>query len=253
MFPNLSRSKVISYLTPIPTIFVTTCTDVHCSNQAHCDEIDKFARDILSCIESAAFETLPIVKQGQSKKEKNIHAGWSEEVKPFRDNAYFWSQIWKSAGKPQNCELHRIMKRTRNLYHYQYKKCKKSEEMIKRNKLLNACLNSDKDLFEEIKKMRRTNEVVASSMDGKTEDIPGHFKEIYSQLYNSVDDREDLEKICDTVEQKINFSSIYDVKKVTPSIVKEASKNLQPNILYVHSPLTASKMDLTIFMIFFPC
>ena len=126
--------------------------------------------------------------------------------------------------------------------------------MIKRNKLLNASINSDKDLFDEITKKRRTNEVVASSMDGKTEDIPGHFKEIYSQLYNSVDDREDLEKICDTVEQKINFTSIYDVKKVTPSIVKEASKNLsQINwILYVHSPLTASKMDLTIFMIFFP-
>ena len=32
---------------------------------------------------------------------------------------------------------------------------------------MNACINSDKDLFDEITKMRRTNEVVASSMDGK--------------------------------------------------------------------------------------
>ena len=102
-FPTELGVKLSQILVPI---CVTTCKDVHCRNQTHCDEIDNFARNILSCIESAAFETLPIVKQGQSKKEKNIHAGWSEEVKPFRDNAYFWSQIWKSAGKPQNCELH---------------------------------------------------------------------------------------------------------------------------------------------------
>ena len=57
----------------------------------------------------------------------------------------------------------------------------KSEEIIKRNKLLDACLNSDKDVFAEIKKLRRTNDNVATSMDGETEDIPGHFKEI--QVY----------------------------------------------------------------------
>ena len=29
-------------------------------------------------------------------------------------------------------------------------------------------------------------------MDGKKDDIPGHFKNIYSKLYNSVDDKEEF-------------------------------------------------------------
>ena len=107
------------------------------------------------------------------------------------------------------------MKRTRNLYHYQFKKCQKSEQIIKRNKLLDACLNSDKDVFEEIKKLRRTDADVATSMDGETNDIPAHFKNIYSELFNSVDDKDDIANICETVENKI---SIYDVRKVTPAV-----------------------------------
>ena len=92
-------------------------------------------------------------------------------------------------------------------------------------------------------------------MDGETEDIPGHFKDIYGQLFNSVDDKEDLIKISDTVESKINFTSIYDVQKVTPAIVKEASKNLKKN---KSDPLFSFSTDciktvLTIFMKVFPC
>ena len=55
------------------------------------------------------------------------------------------------------------------------------------------------------------------------------FKEIYSNLFNSVDDKGDMAKICETVEQKINFTSIQDVQKVTPVIVKKAAENLKKN------------------------
>ena len=57
--------------------------------------------------------------------------GWNEEVKQFRDEAFFWSQLWKSAGRPLNNELHNVMKRTRNIYHFQASKCKRAEEYIK--------------------------------------------------------------------------------------------------------------------------
>ena len=43
--------------------------------------------------------------------------------------------------------------------------------------------------------------------------------------YTSVDDKEELKKICDTVENRINFTSIYDVNKVTPDVVREAYKS----------------------------
>ena len=73
------------------------------------------------------------------EKQQKLTPGWKEEVKPFRDLAYFWNGIWTSAGKPMNTELHRIMKRSKNKYHYEFKKCQNANEKIRKNKFLDAC------------------------------------------------------------------------------------------------------------------
>ena len=67
------------------------------------------------------------------------------------------------------------MKRSRNLYHYQYRKCKKSEAIITKNKLLDACLNGNGDIFKEIKKLRASKATVAASMDGVKNNISNHI------------------------------------------------------------------------------
>ena len=72
-----------------------------------------------------------------------------------------------------------------------------------------------------IKKLRRAHPVIATSMDGKTEDIPGYFKEIFSNLYNSANDKDE---VLNEVEDKIDSSSLEDVKLVTPDIVKKLLK-----------------------------
>jgi hypothetical protein len=101
-----------------------------------------------------------------SVSEKKDTPGWREVVKPFRDQAYFWHQVWQSCGRALNTEVHNVMKRSRNKHHYEYKKCRKAEERIKRSKLLDACLTGEGDLFSELKKLRQTRSVVATSMDG---------------------------------------------------------------------------------------
>ena len=111
------------------------CSNVKCRDPDHCEETDKFMSSLLECVEHAAIEALPVPHASNKRK---IVPGWKSEVKPFRDTAYFWHQIWVSAGKPLNTELHRIMKKTRNTYHFHYRKCKKSEQLIVKNKLLDA-------------------------------------------------------------------------------------------------------------------
>ena len=68
----------------------------------------------------------------------------------------------------------------------------------------------NENIFDEIKKLRKCKPVIANSIDGVTEDIPGHFSGIYKQLYNSVNDREEVLKISDQLETKISFSSLED-------------------------------------------
>ena len=99
--------------------------------------------------------------------------------------------------------------------------------MIKKNKLLDACLNGNKDLFKEIKKIRNVKPCIANSMDGVNDDIADHFKTIYEGLYNSVDDNDELIELCESVNNKVNFLSLNDVRKVTPEVVKEAAENLR--------------------------
>lgn len=146
-----------------------------------------------------------------------------DTVRPAKDNATFWHAIWVSCGKPINTEVHRIMKRTRSIYHYQIRKIKATENKIRANKLLESSLNGSIDLFKEIKKMRKTNNSVANKIDGKNENIPDHFASIYSNVFNSVDDNENLTQIKKIIDTGINSDSNEYINKITPSIVKQAS------------------------------
>ena len=149
-------------------------------------------------------------------------------MKPFRDLAYFWNGIRKSAGKPINTELHRIMKRSKNKYHYEFKKCQRADEKIRKNKFLDACLNGGTDLFSGIESLRKTKPAVASSMDGVNDNVKEVFKDKYEKLYNSTDDGAELLNVQAEVESRIGVASIDDVMKVTPAIVKEAAHKLKP-------------------------
>ena len=108
---------------------VKSCRDVHCKHLEHQNDLDDYVTNILNHIEVEAKESLPVIG-AKSKRKKIPKPGWSEQVKPFRDTAHFWSQVWKSA------VLHNIMKRSRNIYHYQHKKCSKSVEIIRKNNKL---------------------------------------------------------------------------------------------------------------------
>jgi hypothetical protein len=153
--------------------------------------------------------------------------GWGEAVKPYREEAYFWHQVWTSYGRPLNTDIHNMMKRTKNEYHYEYKKGCKAEEKIKSNKLLDACLNGGVDLFKEIKTMRKSKPFVATSMDGVKTNVKGHFKNKYEELYNSADDKLALLTVQKETEDKVDEKSLIDVNKVTPEIVREAAHKLK--------------------------
>ena len=75
--------------------------------------------------------------------------------------------------------------------------------------------------------MRKSKPVIASSMDGRKVNIQEHFKDIYGNLYNSIEDKKNIEDILEETNSGINFSHIYDVEKVTPDIIKEAVKHLK--------------------------
>ena len=106
----------------IPTE-VTECSNVKCTRTDHKCIIDLYVEDVLKAINDTAFECLPVSGNTfASKKSNNCIANWSSDVKPFKEKSMFWAAVWASAGKPLNTTLHQIMKRSRNIYHFQVKK-----------------------------------------------------------------------------------------------------------------------------------
>ena len=114
------------------------CRNVHCNVESHRIESDTFMLNILGSLESANRESLPSNSINVSNNSKKKIIGWNQDVKPFKEEADFWHSIWLSAGRPINNELHNLMKKSKNKYHFQIRKCKKAEYKIKRNKLLDA-------------------------------------------------------------------------------------------------------------------
>ena len=104
------------------------CSDVHCQNKDHFYALDTFTLNFLEKMQNATEISLPYLSNCRKKVRKKTRPGWNEEIKPFRDNAYFWHQIWSSCGRPLNNEVHKIMKKTWNVYHFQFRKCIKAEE-----------------------------------------------------------------------------------------------------------------------------
>ena len=217
--------KLSTLYTPLS---VTDCKNIKCKDNIHKQDLDKYILELLEIVQQAAEASLPTPGTGQANPDKKSIPGWSEAVKPHRDQAYFWHQVWQSCGRPQNSEIHKIMKKTRNKYHYEYKKCRKAKERIQKSKLLEACMGGGGDLFTELKKLRQTRNVVATSMDGVSENIGEHFKEKYEKLYNSAEDGVELLKVQSEVEDMVDAHSITDILKVTPKIIKEAAQKLKP-------------------------
>ena len=135
---------------------VSACTAVLCTDKVHLEALDWYCAGVMEGIQDSAEDSLPVPSVTCLELKKKVTTGLRSQVQPVKDTAYVCHSVWKSAGRPLDCQLHTIMKRTRNRYHMEFKKCQKAEKSIKKSKILEACLNGQAELFKEIKAMRKT-------------------------------------------------------------------------------------------------
>ena len=227
MKPSWKKASPQSRLNDLKiTENVKTCCDVHCKQGDRNSASDDFLISILENVQDISKICLLSNRPFNEKKTPSI-ACWNTEVLPFKGNALFWHSIWESAGKPINTELHTILKRTRSIYHYQIRECKKMKQTLETNTLLAACLLGNGDLFKEIRKIRNSNPTLAYVIDGVYDEIPSYFAGIYSNLYNSCNDGKDIFLIYDQLKNRISFHSLNEIEKITPELVEEATNHLK--------------------------
>merc|ERR1739842_294014 len=110
---------------------------------------------------------LPASGGGECKKRKVV-PGWNENVRPFFEKSLFWHDIWVQNGKPRGGEVANIMRLTRARYHYAIRNSIKSNIKIRNDKMAEAVsLNNDRNLWLEVKKMNKNNQVFSNLIDGQ--------------------------------------------------------------------------------------
>ena len=149
------------------------CHDVHCNDANHKNDSDNFLTKILKMIKSTSDSFIPFSGQKHNGNKSPIFI-WREEIQPYKEKALFWHAIWQSAGRPVNTELHRIMKRTRNVYHLHIRKNKKMAQTLKRNALLEACVSNKGDIFGMIEEQRKAAPTVSTMIDVVNTNIDSH-------------------------------------------------------------------------------
>jgi hypothetical protein len=65
----------------------------------------------------------------QRKKKKKIPY-WGLKLKPLKDNAIFWKNLWQECGKPSSGIIHELMRKTKLEFHYGVRKIKRDSEVL---------------------------------------------------------------------------------------------------------------------------
>ena len=202
------------------------CENVLCQNLDHKNAVDVYTIDVMEAISESVKNNIPHTNPTSSKK---IIPGWNEIVKPYKENAKFWYAIWESADRPQNNNLHIIMKKTRNKFHYILRKAQKREKELRKDRFISECISGNvNNILQEIKETRKQNNI-PTSVDGisGSKNIAEHFKNQYNQLYNTHDDEVEISNIKSRLEENIRQSSGNPLEKITPHLISKIIKNMK--------------------------
>ena len=207
------------------------CQNLHCVD--HSEEVESYALAVLEAVESAAQESLPSVGGGGSSsvsgKGGNSWAGWSEYVKPYYEESKFWDSIWVSSGMPRNGDLYDLMHSTKLQYKYAIRRLKRAKDKIQNDRFVSSIIGGGVNIFKEIKRFRGKIKTCSSRIDDEvgSGNIANHFAEIYSDLYNRVEQDDELNDLQNELEEKIQAGDIFEVDRVTEEVVKQALERMK--------------------------
>ena len=79
--------------------------DPHFKIEEHQEAIDWYSAQVLEAVQRAGEESFPFPKAVSLRKGKKVTHGFDTNVKHFKEDAYFWHSVWKSAGRPLNTQF----------------------------------------------------------------------------------------------------------------------------------------------------
>ncbi len=162
---------------------VLYCDDWCCVNHTHSEQIREYYSAILNAMLQSSDH---IPKTCKPEVNKRV-PGWNTYVKPFQEESIYWRRLYDSMYPNASELVTRMMRQSRNNYHYAIRRVKSQKNLVKKCNFLNSMMKGDRQFHQEVKKVKQVNKTVPSSMDGITDanGIAEHFSDKYNSLFNS--------------------------------------------------------------------
>ena len=202
------------------------CNNFNCTK--HNEPIQALHNDIINTCISASEACLPYTS---SYKGRKIVPGWNEYVKEHAENAKLWHDVWIQSGKPRHGDIANMKRKTRLKYHYSIRYVMKENIRIRNNRMGDAiATNNDRALWDEVKKMTKSNNNLPNVIDGTTgiDEISNIFAEKYDTLYNSVSfSQQDLCALTRDLASRITNAGTTNTHNISVQEVKKAIMKLK--------------------------
>ena len=204
---------------------------LRCMNK-NCTEHTLFISELYNSVIKACIEaseaSLPHNSQAGGRR---IIPGWKEHVQEHADRAKLWHEVWLHHNKPRDGIYANLKQKSRMQYHYAIRSLMKDNIRIRNIKMAEAIsLNNDRELWEETRKMTRSNNSLPVMMDGHigADEISNIFLNKYDDLYNSVGYNPDnLNMLKEDIKQLINSELPNHMNIITVNQVKVAINMLK--------------------------
>ena len=141
---NVNKSNTKKYKEMVNSRLINTekdkilcCQDLLCQENDHKDEIDALYETIIKAMEDSAVSSFGSVSSNNdtnaknAKRKQNKIPGWSDYVKPYKESADTWRNIWESNGRVRDNIIFPIYKKARNTFHLKVKKLRKLNNVLK--------------------------------------------------------------------------------------------------------------------------
>ncbi len=84
-------------------------------------------------------------------------AGWSEQVKPFKDRSVFWNRLWTDNGCIRRGFLYNIMLKVKADYKRVSRKVTRSQNRLKMERMADGLLNNNtRSFWQEVRKISKS-------------------------------------------------------------------------------------------------
>jgi exonuclease III len=234
------------------TSAIESCNNVNCTDVTHHYYIDNLYNYIIESLHKASNEVFVTSR----KPKANIVPGWNDYVKDAHLAARDAFVIWNDAGKPKFGPVFDIMKRSRAVFKYCLRYCKRNEAQLRANATCDKMIVKDHiGFWKDIQSQQNKYVPSASVIDGVkgTDAIVNmwmnHYKNIFCNAeYNYNDTKEITNNMSNVTDENMYLDSDF-ITEIIFSLPNGKSSGVD-NITAEHLKYAGDKLSVMLSTLF---